>query len=82
MDNTRRVARIFVEDTGIGVPSKAAEKIFERFVKLDPHTAGCGLGLYISRMTAALIGAKVYVDTKHRHGARFVIEIELPNKNS
>lgn len=80
VDRNAGVARFYVEDTGRGVTANVAEKIFERFIKLDPHSPGCGLGLYIARMTANLLGGKVFLDTSYHKGARFILEIPLPNR--
>lgn len=82
VDSNAGVARFYVEDTGRGVSANVAEKIFERFIKLDPHSPGCGLGLYIARMTANLLGGKVFLDTSYRKGARFVLEIPLLNNST
>lgn len=64
-----------VSDTGCGVPQSQAEKIFSRFHKLDNSTPGCGLGLYISRLLARLMGGELRLDTDYRGGARFVFTI-------
>ncbi len=49
-----------VTDTGPGIPARDLERIFERFVRLDPsrsrHSGGAGLGLPIARTIAAAHG--------------------------
>jgi signal transduction histidine kinase len=47
---------IVVEDSGPGIAAADAERIFERFVRLDPArgAGGVGLGLPIARMIARL----------------------------
>lgn len=65
-----------VTDTGTGVPPEQAEKIFERFTKLNEFVQGTGLGLSICRDIAGRMGAKVYLDTSYTAGgARFVFAI-------
>ena len=64
---------IAVEDTGCGIPKKDADKIFERFVKLDSFKEGIGLGLPLSRKLAEQLGGTVKLDTSYTGGARFVI---------
>ena len=65
-----------VTDTGTGVPAAQAEKIFERFTKLDDFVQGTGLGLSICRDVAGRMGAKVYLDTTFTQGgARFVFAV-------
>ena len=69
---------IAVQDTGCGVDAKEAERIFERFVKLDNFKEGLGLGLPLCRMIAHRIGGNVYLDTTFAGpGARFVITLPL-----
>ena len=69
-----------VTDTGSGVPADQAEKIFERFTKLNDFVQGTGLGLSICRDIAGKMGARVYLDTTHTgKGARFVFVLpEVP----
>ena len=62
-------------DTGPGVPIDKAEEIFDRFVKLDAHKQGAGLGLSICRLIATSLGGKVWLDTSYTDGARFVLKI-------
>ena len=64
-----------VADTGTGVPPDQAEKIFERFTKLNDFVQGTGLGLSICRDIADRMGAKVYLDTGYTGGARFVFAV-------
>ena len=65
-----------VTDTGTGVPPEQAEKIFERFTKLNDFVQGTGLGLSICRDIAGRMGAKVYLDTTYTAGgARFVFAV-------
>ena len=64
-----------VEDTGTGIPDNEAERVFERFVKLDTFKEGLGLGLPLSRMIANRIGGNVTLDTSYKQGARFVVEL-------
>ena len=45
-------AVLSVHDEGSGIPEAAREKVFERFVKLDPNSEGAGLGLCIVRQVA------------------------------
>lgn len=69
-----------VADHGPGVPADKAERIFERFVKLNSNKQGAGLGLSICRMMAESLGGKVWLDTHYTVGARFVLTI--PRKES
>lgn len=62
-----------VTDTGEGVPSEQADKIFDRFTKLNDFVEGTGLGLNICKTLAERLNGKVYLDkTYSEKGARFV----------
>ena len=62
-----------VTDTGPGVPPEDAEKIFDRFTKLNEFVQGTGLGLSICREIATKMKGRVFLDTTYtKGGARFV----------
>ena len=79
-DKTRRVMRIAVEDTGIGIESGNKEHIFERFYKVDTFTKGTGLGLAIAQEIMEMAGGRVYLDESYRDGCRFVLEWPMKDK--
>ena len=70
-------AFVAVEDAGRGVPPEEAERIFERFHRIDParavETGGAGLGLAIVRRIARLHGGEAVCEGVSPHGARFVV---------
>ena len=67
-----------VTDTGPGVPAEQAEKIFDRFTKLNEFVQGTGLGLSICRDIAGRMGGRVYLDTGYTAGgARFVFTVPV-----
>ena len=67
-----------VTDTGPGVPEDQAEKIFDRFTKLNEFVQGTGLGLSICRDIAGRMGGRVYLDTTYKKGgARFVVVLPV-----
>lgn len=67
---------IAVEDTGCGIAPEEADRIFERFVKLNNFKEGLGLGLTLCRMLAQRMGGDVILDTSYvGPGARFVINL-------
>ena len=41
--------RLYVRDTGIGIPEDKKDKVFHRFEKLDEFAQGTGLGLSICK---------------------------------
>lgn len=70
--------RLWVDDTGRGVPPQDAEGIFERFGRGSTRsaTAGAGLGLSIVSAIAEAHGGTVDLVARPGPGARF--EITLP----
>lgn len=67
-------AFLIVEDNGPGIPPALRTAVFSRFVRLDEHSAGTGIGLAIVREIAAAHGARVDVDAgADEHGARFIV---------
>jgi signal transduction histidine kinase len=66
-----------VEDTGTGVLSDYAEKIFEPYVKLNDFFEGNGLGLTIARSIARRLGGDIRLDTDYRGGSRFVFSLPI-----
>ena len=69
--------QITVEDTGCGIPKKEAERVFDRFVKLDSFKEGIGLGLPLSRKLAEQLEGSLKLDTSYTKGARFVLTIPI-----
>lgn len=66
-----------VEDTGIGIKPEMRKYIFEPFVKGTQFASGTGLGLYIVRLLATMLGGEVSLDIEYKEGARFVITLPL-----
>lgn len=69
-----------VADTGCGVPEEARPQLFSAFWQAaDHHTrvvGGNGLGLYICRQLADLLGGKVWLDRTSTAGS--VFRLRLP----
>lgn len=61
-----------VADTGIGIPSKYQERIFERFYRVDKsrskETGGTGLGLAIVKHIVEFHGAVIQLESKENEG--------------
>ena len=64
--------RFTVEDTGCGIPAEQVDKIFDRFVQLDPtDRRGLGLGLYIARSIVEAHGGRIWVESEAGAGSTF-----------
>lgn len=69
--------RIFVTDTGCGIPGDQTDRIFERFYKVDNFTQGAGLGLSICRTIIEHLGGTVSVSSRLGAGARFTLKLPI-----
>ncbi|HWK27384.1 MAG TPA: HAMP domain-containing sensor histidine kinase [Solirubrobacter sp.] len=69
-------ARIWVADSGPGVPIADHERIFERHAR-SADGDGAGLGLAIVRTIAQAHGGRIELDSEPGAGARFTIVIPL-----
>jgi signal transduction histidine kinase len=74
-------AVVRVEDSGIGIPSKDLDRVFERFYRVDParsrETGGTGLGLSIVRHVAGSHGGELHVDSVLGAGSTFAVRLPL-----
>ncbi len=72
---------IEVADTGIGIPTEAQSRVFERFYRVDKSRSrelgSTGLGLSIVKHLAQTFGGSVEVDSCEGAGSTF--HVELPS---
>ena len=73
--------KVFVEDTGAGIPAKDIPRIFERFYRVDKarsrELAGTGLGLSIVKHIVELHGGSAGVESTEGLGSRFWFTLPL-----
>lgn len=74
--------RFSVVDSGVGVSLAKADKIFQPFVQADNSMTrmfgGAGLGLFLARRLARLLGGDVTLEAKRKNrGSEFNIEIKV-----
>jgi len=79
LSKNKKELEFYVKDTGIGIPSKKMDVIFDRFTQVD-HSAsrkygGSGLGLAISKAIIELLGGTINVRSEVGKGSVFTFNI-------
>jgi signal transduction histidine kinase len=71
--------RFAVADSGLGIPRPEANRIFEKFYRLDPDMTrgigGTGLGLYIARELVRRVKGRIWVEPNYGRGSVFFVEV-------
>jgi len=74
-------AELRLSDTGIGIPSRDLDRVFERFYRSDPArsraTGGTGLGLSIVRHVTESHGGHVTARSVLGAGSTFIVRLPL-----
>jgi signal transduction histidine kinase/response regulator RpfG family c-di-GMP phosphodiesterase len=77
LDGDAREITLRVEDTGIGIPEQALERIFERFYQVDSSLVrrygGAGLGLAICKSIVDWHGGRVFATSTPGQGSCFTV---------
>jgi protein-histidine pros-kinase len=70
---------IKVRDTGIGMRREDMESLFQAFSRIHfqdrPVVEGTGLGLYLSRRIAALLGGEITAESEPGRGSEFTLSL-------
>ncbi len=78
VNQDEKSAVLCVADTGIGIPAKYQERIFERFFRVDKsrskETGGTGLGLAIVKHIAEVHNAKLTLESSENIGTTIKVE--------
>lgn len=68
-----------VQDYGLGIPSEYFERVFEPFFQLHSGLTrshgGVGLGLYLARELAEIIGGRIWVESEPGAGTLFGLAV-------
>lgn len=79
VNNGDKYVFVTVKDTGIGIPEKYLERVFERFFRVDKSrskaTGGTGLGLAIVKHTAEYLGGGVSIKSRENEGTEITIKL-------
>lgn len=73
--------KLFVSDTGCGIPEEKLPQIFTRFEKLNDFVQGTGLGLSICKSIVERLGGRIEVSSVLGKGSTFALYLpyqEIP----
>ena len=70
---------ISVKDSGIGIPVEDMPHLFQKFYRVDNKNTreigGTGLGLYLSRRLAEIMGGRIWAESVYNSGSTFFVEL-------
>lgn len=80
-ENPRRQIIVHITDTGVGIPQKYMDTIFEKFRRtgdaLTNNSEGTGLGLAITKQIVEYHGGRIWAESTPGSGATFSITFPL-----
>ncbi len=79
-----RLARIYVEDNGIGFEEKYLDRIFQSFQRLHGRSRyeGTGMGLAIRKKIVERHGGRITARSRPGTGSTFIIELPMERTKS
>lgn len=85
LGSTQPTVRLAVKDTGIGIAAADLSRLFRPFSQLadvqSRRHRGTGLGLYISRRLAGMLGGRIEVVSRPGEGSVFTLVLPMPPGN-
>ena len=81
-----KIVEVSVVDTGIGIKKENMKKLFKQFSQFPtegrPVVEGTGLGLYLSKKIADLLGGEIKVKSEFGKGSKFAFILPLKYKGA
>jgi signal transduction histidine kinase len=79
-------ARVFVVDTGIGIPAGEIDRVFERFYQVESHLTrkhgGMGLGLPIAKAMVEMHSGQIWCESREGMGSLFCFMIPVDERQA
>lgn len=73
---------LYVKDTGIGISEEHQKHLFEKFYKMDTHSAGAGLGLTLCLQLAESMQGSIRIESTIGKGSRFCLRLKKAESRS
>jgi signal transduction histidine kinase len=78
--------RVFVVDSGIGIPERDADRVFERFYQVESHLTrkhgGMGLGLSIAKAMVEMHQGQIWCESKEGIGSLFCFMLPITEEGA
>lgn len=68
---------VWVCDTGPGIPIEKRGDLFKKFVQLNTHVQGTGIGLALTKIIVEAMGGTIALDEAYTAGAKFDVTLPL-----
>lgn len=70
---------VSIKDSGIGIPAEDMPHLFQKFYRVDDKNTreigGTGLGLYLCRRLAEIMGGRIWAESVYTSGSTFYVEL-------
>lgn len=86
VNDAEQVVNVAVSDTGVGIPEKDIDHVFDKFYRVDAnkkYAKGTGLGLnLVKQIIEKVHGGRIFVTSKINEGSTFGFELPLAVQNA